>query len=203
MVPLSRTPDGSPQAIFTRGRVATRRHGDGATGLKSTYRGHPCPLDFTAGSWLTPGAPCNGAASSSREDLPSPVAVVLIGALNAGHSGSTGGAPALPGSVGRGASIAALPVARADGTPVGCGRSARSTQVPPSLPHVRGAGMWPGIDARAAALEAEGQRLRCATRARDRERQRRRWRLHRGGFARIPPFGEYVDSPLSVCMGRL
>jgi hypothetical protein len=24
----------------------------------------------------------------------------------------------------------------------------------------------------------------------------------RAGFARIPPFGEYVDSPLSVCMAK-
>ena len=24
----------------------------------------------------------------------------------------------------------------------------------------------------------------------------------RAGYARIPPFGDYVDSPLSVCMGK-
>jgi GNAT superfamily N-acetyltransferase len=54
------------------------------------------------------------------------------------------------------------------------------------------------------ALELEGRRLGVRRLVLETgERQAEALALYTGaGFARIPPFGEYVDSPLSVCMEK-
>ena len=104
---------------------------------------------------------------------------------------------------GRGAFL----IARVDGAPVGCGAvrliepttvEVKRMYVQPSL---RGRGVaravLTGLESAAADLGARRMVLETGV------RQPEAIALYqRAGFARIAPFGEYVDSPLSVCMGK-
>jgi GNAT superfamily N-acetyltransferase len=145
-----------------------------------------------------------------REDLLSPVAAALIGALNAELLGiypeeGTCHFRLDPDEVhvDRGAFL----VARADGTPVGCGAIRKFDPATAELkrmyvaPEMRGRGIGRRV---LAALELEGRRLGVQRLVLETgERQAEALALYTGaGFARIPPFGEYVDSPLSVCMEK-
>ncbi len=98
-------------------------------------------------------------------------------------------------------------MASLDGKLVGCGAfrliEARTAEIKRMYvsPSERGRGVGRAILAR---LEAE-VRARGADRLvlETGERQHEAMALYeRAGFTRIPPFGEYVDSPLSVCMAK-
>jgi len=145
-----------------------------------------------------------------REDLLSPVAAALIDVLNAELLGIYPEEGAChfrldPDEVhvDRGAFL----VARADGTPVGCGAIRKFDPATAELkrmyvaPEMRGRGIGRRV---LAALELEGWRLGVQRLVLETgERQAEALALYTGaGFARIPPFGEYVDSPLSVCMEK-
>jgi GNAT superfamily N-acetyltransferase len=145
-----------------------------------------------------------------REALTSSVAAGLIHALNAELSGlypEPGATHFRLGeeevSEGRGAFL----VAYVDGAPLGCGAVRRLDQATAELkrmfvaPGIRGQGVGRAL-LRALEDEARGlgaRRLVLETGI----RQRAALALYRKtGFAVIPAFGEYVDSPTSVCMGK-
>jgi GNAT superfamily N-acetyltransferase len=145
-----------------------------------------------------------------RALLGSPEAQALIGALNAELStrypepGATHfrlGDDEV--AVGRGAFL----VAYRDEEPVGCGAvrmldpataEVKRMYVTPTARRLGlGAQILAAIEAEARALGASRLVLETGT------RQREALALYeRAGFARIPPFGEYVGSPLSVCMEK-
>jgi GNAT superfamily N-acetyltransferase len=93
------------------------------------------------------------------------------------------------------------------GVPVGCGAVRRIDALTGELkrmyvtPDVRGLGVGQAL---LIALQAEARRLGLARVVLETGiRQARALSLYaRNGFARIAPFGEYVDSPLSVCMAK-
>jgi len=151
-----------------------------------------------------------GAFTIERGDILSPTARTLIEALNAELSSRypEDGAThfrldADEVADGRGAFLV---VSRA-GRPVGCGAVRRIEAQTGELkrmyisPEERRRGLGRAL---LAALEAEARalgitRLVLETGVRNPEALAL---YERAGFARIPPFGEYVDSLLSVCMGK-
>lgn len=150
------------------------------------------------------------ALSVSREALSSPVALELVSALDLELSrmypepGATHfRLDAEEVAEGRGAFV----VARVDGSPLGCGAVRRLDAETAEIkrmyvaPPARGRGVGRAV---LAALEhaARGlgvRRLVLETGA----RQEAALALYRrAGFLVVPPFGEYRDSPLSVCMAK-
>jgi GNAT superfamily N-acetyltransferase len=104
---------------------------------------------------------------------------------------------------GRGAFL----IARRAGTPVGCGAVRRLEAGRAEIkrmyvrPEARGQRVGQAV---LSALEAEARALGCGRLVLETGvRQMEAIALYeRAGFARIPPFGEYVHSPLSVCMAK-
>ena len=104
---------------------------------------------------------------------------------------------------GRGAFL----VAYVDGEAVGCGAVRRIEDGVGEIKrmYVRSAARGRGVGAAIlAALEAEARRLDVTRLVLETgERQLEALALYRrAGFVVIPPFGEYVDSPLSVCLAK-
>jgi len=145
-----------------------------------------------------------------RETLHSAVARTLIGALNAEllvrypEEGATHfRLDAEEVGTGRGAFL----VAYQGGEPVGCGAVRR---LDPAVAEVKRMYVVPGArGARVgavilAALEAEARALGATWLVLETgERQPEAIALYRrAGFSVIPRFGEYVDSALSLCMGK-
>jgi len=145
-----------------------------------------------------------------REPITSPSAAALFRALNAELSERY----PEPGAnhfridadevaEGRGAFV----VAYAGGGPVGCGAIRRLDGETAEVkrmyvePAARGQGVGRLV---LAALEEEARRLGVRSLVLETgERQPESLRLYSGaGFVRIPPFGEYEASPLSVCMEK-
>jgi putative acetyltransferase len=145
-----------------------------------------------------------------RCDITSPAAQSLIAALNAELSLTYPEPGAThfrldPDEVadGQGAFL----VASRDGTPVGCGAVRRIDPRTGELkrmyvrPEQRGRGIGRAL---LLALEAEARtlgltRLVLETGVRQAEAV---VLYRRAGFSVIPPFGEYVESPLSLCMAK-
>jgi len=106
-------------------------------------------------------------------------------------------------AAGRGAFL----VARLDGSPVGCGaiRVIGEGDVEIKrmfvLPAHRGRGFGREL---LACLESEARRLGARRLVLETgERQEEALALYEAsGFVRIPPFGEYIGSPLSICLAR-
>lgn len=106
-------------------------------------------------------------------------------------------------AAGRGAFL----IAYQDGEPVGCGAVRRIDGPAAELkrmyvvPARRGHGVGGAL---LAALEAEGRRLGAVRLVLETgARQTEAVALYtRAGFAPIPAWGEYVDSPLSLCLGK-
>jgi putative acetyltransferase len=160
-------------------------------------------------SWQQ-GDPRQGQVDIRREEIAGPIAGALITALNAELTRiyPEEGAchfrlDADEVAEGRGAFL----VARVDGEPGGCGAVRRMDAETGEIkrmyvaPALRGR----GIGARLlAALEAEARRLRLGRLVLETgTRQTEALGLYRGaGWVEIPAFGEYVDSPLSVCMAK-
>jgi len=98
-------------------------------------------------------------------------------------------------------------IASSGGRPVGCGAvrriEARTGEIKRMYvsPDARGRGIGRAV---LAALEAEARTLGIARLVLETGlRQGEALALYEGaGFSRIPPFGEYVNSPLSVCMAK-
>jgi len=98
-------------------------------------------------------------------------------------------------------------IASSAGTPVGCGAvrriEARTGEIKRMYvsPDARGRGIGRAV---LAALEAEARALGIARLVLETGlRQGEALALYESaGFSRIPPFGEYVNSPLSVCMAK-
>ena len=98
-------------------------------------------------------------------------------------------------------------IASSSGKPVGCGAvrriEARTGEIKRMYvsPDARGRGIGRAV---LAALEAEARTLGIARLVLETGlRQGEALALYEGaGFSRIPPFGEYVNSPLSVCMAK-
>lgn len=98
-------------------------------------------------------------------------------------------------------------VARVDGEPVGCGALRRIADATGEIkrmyvrPAARGSGVGRAI---LAALEDEARRLGMTRLVLETGvYQLEAMALYeRAGFARIEPFGEYVGSRVSVCMGK-
>jgi putative acetyltransferase len=98
-------------------------------------------------------------------------------------------------------------IAYAEGEPIGCGAIRRLDPEMAEIkrmfvvPKARGLGISKKI---LLALEAEGQRLGVRKLLLETgERQIEAMALYRrAGFIRIPLFGEYLNSPLSVCMAK-
>jgi GNAT superfamily N-acetyltransferase len=98
-------------------------------------------------------------------------------------------------------------VASIDGRPVGCGALRRIESGVGELkrmyvsPAERGRGVGRAL---LEALEAEARRLGLRRVVLETgTRQAEALALYRrAGFTAIPAFGEYVDSPLSVCLGK-
>ena len=145
-----------------------------------------------------------------RDDIRSSLAVSLILALNSELSSCypEEGAnhfrlEADEVAEGRGAFL----VAYADGKPLGCGAIRRLDADTAEIkriyvtPAARGRGVGRAI---LIALEAESRRLGVRQIVLETgERQPEALALYTGaGFARIPPFGEHIGSPLSVCMAK-
>lgn len=145
-----------------------------------------------------------------RHDILSPVARALIEALNTELSSRY----PEPGAThfrldadevaeGRGAFL----IATKSGTPVGCGAVRRIDERTGEikrmyvLPEGRGQGIGRAV---LDALEAEARKLGLSRLVLETgERQPEAIAVYeRAGFRRIPAFAEYVDSPLSVCMGK-
>jgi GNAT superfamily N-acetyltransferase len=154
--------------------------------------------------------PRGGDVAVARGDITSAVAGGLIEALNAELSDRypEEGANHFRLDVdevapGRGAFV----IATRSGTPVGCGAVRRLDERAGEIkrmyviPAERGRGLGRVI---LASLEAEARalgldRLLLETGV----RQPEAIALYaRAGFTAVPPFGEYVDSPLSVCMAK-
>lgn len=98
-------------------------------------------------------------------------------------------------------------IARRAGTPIGCGAVRRLDASAGEIkrmyvtPEARGHGVGRAV---LAALEAEARRLgltRLVLETGDRQPEAIAL-YERFGYVRIPAFGEYVDSPLSVCMAK-
>jgi GNAT superfamily N-acetyltransferase len=155
------------------------------------------------------GLPASG-VEVTRVDLLSPAARLLIEALNAELSRRYPEEGAThfrldPDEVadGQGAFL----MASSSGRPVGCGAvrriEARTGEIKRMYvsPDARGRGIGRAV---LAALEAEARALGIARLVLETGlRQGEALALYeRAGFSRIPPFGEYVNSPLSVCMGK-
>lgn len=145
-----------------------------------------------------------------REDLSAPVALALIHALNAELSARypEQGANHFrldPEEVAepRGAFLIAYNGSEA----VGCGAIRRLDEDTAEIkrmyvtPQARGRGVGRRL---LAALEAEARRLHVSRIVLETgQRQPDALALYaRAGFVRIPPFGEYARSPLSVCMAK-
>jgi putative acetyltransferase len=145
-----------------------------------------------------------------RRDIGSAEALRLIEALNAELSGRYPEAGANhfrldPDEVaeGRGAFL----IASIDGEPVGCGAVRRLDAGTAEVkrmyvtPGTRGRGVGSAILNR---LEDECRRLGVGRLVLETgQRQPEALALYaRAGFERIPPFGEYLGSPLSVCMAK-
>ena len=98
-------------------------------------------------------------------------------------------------------------IASSRGQPVGCGAvrriEARTGEIKRMYvsPDARGCGIGRAV---LAALEAEARALGIVRLVLETGlRQGEALALYEGaGFSRIPPFGEYVASPLSVCMAK-
>jgi L-amino acid N-acyltransferase YncA len=94
-----------------------------------------------------------------------------------------------------------------DGPPLGCGAVRMLDDTAAELKRMFVPAPWRGLRIASVMLtELEAQAARLgATRVRleTGERQASALRLYeRAGYRRIPPFGEYVGSPLSVCLER-
>ena len=94
-----------------------------------------------------------------------------------------------------------------DGTPTGCGafRKLDATTAELKRMYVAPTSRGRGIGALLlAALEEEARRLGVTRLVLETgKRQREALALYTGaGFTMIQPFGEYVDSPLSVCLAK-
>jgi GNAT superfamily N-acetyltransferase len=153
----------------------------------------------------------DGAALSvARADIRSPEALALIGALNGELSSRypEDGAThfrldADEVAPGRGVFL----IAQRAGTPIACGAVRRIEAGTAEIkrmyvrPEARGQRVGRAV---LGALEAEARALGCARLVLETGlRQMEAIALYeRAGFARIPPFGEYVHSPLSVCMAK-
>jgi GNAT superfamily N-acetyltransferase len=98
-------------------------------------------------------------------------------------------------------------VAYADGGPIGCGAVRRLDSGTAELkrmyvaPSARGQGIGRAL---LSALEQEARTLGAVRLVLETgTRQEAALALYRrAGFAVIPAFGEYLDSPTSVCMGK-
>ena len=98
-------------------------------------------------------------------------------------------------------------IAYCDGDPIGCGAVRLLDHYTAEIkrmyvvPEARGKGVGARI---LAALEMECRRLGAyRLQLETGERQGQAVALYaRAGFVRIPPFGEYINSPLSVCMEK-
>lgn len=149
-------------------------------------------------------------ATVQSADLRSPVAQQLIAELNAELSarypedGAThfrlAAAEVAPGS-------GAFLVAYLDGEPVGCGAVRRIEDGTAEIKrmYVRPAARGRRIGAAIlAALESEARNLGAARLVLETgERQHEAVALYRrAGFVEIPRFGEYIESPLSLCMAK-
>jgi GNAT superfamily N-acetyltransferase len=145
-----------------------------------------------------------------REEITSPIARALIADLNAELSAlyPEEGAnhfrlDAEEVESGRGAFV----VARAGGRTVGCGAVRRIDPATAELKRmfVKRAARGQGIG-RLLLAALEGEALLLGARRlvlETGERQAEALTLYgRAGFVRIPAFGPYVGSPLSVCMGK-
>jgi putative acetyltransferase len=146
-----------------------------------------------------------------RCDIDSPTAQALIAALNAEltrlypEQGATH-FRLDPNEVaeGRGAFL----IASRSGMPIGCGAVRRIDEEQAEIKRMfvrseeRGRGIGRAL---LAALEAEARRLSLARLVLETGvRQLAAMALYESaGFSRIPPFGEYVGSPLSVCMAKV
>jgi putative acetyltransferase len=145
-----------------------------------------------------------------REEITSPVAGALIAELNAelAKQYPEEGANHFRLDVaeveqGRGAFL----VARIGGEPVGCGAIRRVDAATGEIKRMYVAPAFRGrrIGARMlAALEAEARRLQLARVVLETgTRQVEALGLYgRAGYVVVPAFGEYVGSPLSVCMAK-
>ena len=145
-----------------------------------------------------------------RADIRSPAALALIGALNAELTDRYPEAGATHFRLdsdevadGRGAFL----IASRSGLPIGCGAVRRLDGQQAEIkrmyvsPEERGRGVGRVL---LAALEAEARRLGLSRLVLETGvRQAEAIALYeRAGFSRIAPFGEYVGSPLSVCMAK-
>jgi putative acetyltransferase len=152
----------------------------------------------------------SGAIEIKRDDLTSTTVTRLIAALNAELSRQYPEPGAThfrldPGEVGEGRG--AFFVAYAGDTPVGCGAIRRIDAHTAEIkrmyvaPAVRGRGVGHRV---LTELEAEARRLGAARLVLETgERAHEAMKLYtRAGFVRIPCFGEYAASPLSVCMAK-
>src|SRR5258708_7220682 len=144
------------------------------------------------------------------EPLSSPVAQALILRLNAGLTQRYPNPPGPPlgvaeAQVGEGEGV--FLVARLDGEPVGCGALRRLDSATGELkrmyvaPAARRAGVGRGL---LAELERHARllglrRVVLETGVLQHEAM---GLYERAGYAHIPRFGEYADSPASVCLGR-
>jgi putative acetyltransferase len=152
----------------------------------------------------------SGAVSVVRADLLSPVAQDLIGSLNAEMTARypEDGATffrldAEEVAEGRGAFLIAYLGPRA----VGCGAVRRIGDSVGEIkrmyvsPEARGRGIGRAV---LGALEAEARRLGLRRLLLETgKRQAAALALYRrAGFSPIPPFGEYVGSPMSVCLAK-
>ena len=157
-----------------------------------------------------PARDCPTGLAVERADILSPAARALIEALNAELSSRypEDGAThfrldAEEVAPGRGAFLIA---ARA-GKPIGCGAVRRieagTAEVKRMyvIPEARGQRVGRAV---LSALEREARTLACGRLVLETGvRQQEAIALYEhAGFSRIPAFGEYVDSPLSVCMAK-
>jgi GNAT superfamily N-acetyltransferase len=152
----------------------------------------------------------SGVVAVERATLTSPVALQLIGDLNAELSAlyPEPGATHFrldPDEVGDGRG--AFVVATLDGIPIGCGAVRRLDDSSAELKrmYVAAGGRGRGIGRQIlAALEVEARRLGVRQLLLETGiRQHAALALYAGaGFTAIPAFGEYVDTPTSVCLGK-
>jgi putative acetyltransferase len=151
-----------------------------------------------------------GSVSVQRGDILSPAARVLIEALNAELAGRYPEPGAThfrldPDEVADG--HGAFLIASSGGRPVGCGAVRRIEMGTGEIkrmyvsPDARGRGVGRAV---LAALEAEARALGITRLVLETGlRQGEALALYeRAGFTRIPAFGEYVSSPLSLCMAK-